>query len=128
MSKSVRELVEKLDKISMDKFGYTNKVNDSFSYHGKPLLPGSMILKVYLDVDYGMGIGDKMIIGNQLKCTIGEVYENEVTTEDGTPVECFFSSRSIAARIVNSPYIWGTANTLLEKLGNMACDLYFDKK
>lgn len=128
MSKSVRELVEKIDKISMDKYGYTNKVNDSYSYHGKPLLPGTMILKVYLDVDYGMGIGDKMIIGNQLKCTIGEVYENEVKTEDGTPVECFFSTRSIAARIVASPYLWGSTNTLLEKLGELAVEAYFGKE
>ena len=127
MSPSVKELVNKLDKISLDKYGYTNKVNDSFSHHGKSLLDGTMLVKIYLDVNYGMGIGDKMILGNQLKCTIGEVFENNVTAEDGTPIECFFAAKSIAARIVCSAYLTGTTSRLLEKLGELACDIYFGK-
>ena len=125
MSRSVKDLVEKLDKISMEKYGYTNKVNDSFSHHGKPLLNGSMLIKIFLDVGYDMGIGDKAIFGNQLKFTVGEVYENDVKAEDGTPIEGFFSTRSIAARIVVSPYMIATTSMLLEKLGELAVKEYF---
>lgn len=125
MSKSVKDLVEKLDKVSMEKYGYTNKVNDSFSHHGKPLLNGSILIKIYIDVGYSMGIGDKAIFGNQLKFTVGEVFENDVRAEDGTEIEGFFSSRSIAARIVLSPYLLGTTSMLLDKLADLAVKEYF---
>lgn len=125
MSKSVKDLVEKIDKISLERYGYTNKVNDSYSHQGKPLLNGTILIKVYLDVEYGMGIGDKAIFGNQLKFTVGEVYENDVRSEGGIEIEGFFSSRSIAARIVNSPYMLGTVSMLLDKLGELAVKEYF---
>ena len=61
----------------------------------------------------------------QLKTVISEVIEKDYITEDGTVIDAIFGNRSIDDRIVNSAYIIGTTNTLLEVITKKACDLYF---
>ena len=68
-----------------------------------------------------------MVFANQLKSTIGTVYDTPPMTEDNQEIDAVFGARSINARIVNSPYILGTTATLLDEIGKQACSLYFDK-
>jgi hypothetical protein len=72
-----------------------------------------------------MGIGDKAILGNQLKFTVGEVYEYDMKTMDNKEIDLVFSNTSIKARIVNSPDLIGTTSTLLSVITDKALDMYF---
>lgn len=125
LSDSLKKLVKISDANFKDRFGFTGRVNSSYSIEGKPLMEGQVQIKVYIKVDNDMGIGDKAILSNQLKFTVGEVFENTLQAEDGTDVECTFSYRSISARIVNSAMFNGTTSMVLEKLTEKVVDEYF---
>ncbi len=125
LSDSLKEIVVNSDKELIEKTGYTGRVNSSYSINGKSLLKDSVEIKVYVDVTDNMGIGDKAIFANQLKFTVGEVFNYDMSAEDGTEIDALFSSRSIAARIVNSPSLIGTTSMLLEKITDNVVDMYF---
>ena len=124
-SDSIRKLIEYSDKVLMKATGYSGRVGPSYSIQGKLLEPNSIELKVYIDVKEAMGTGDKCIIGNQLKCTVGEVFDYNLTTESGDKIDAVFSALSISARIVNSPNLIGTTTTLLKKIEDDVLKMYF---
>lgn len=128
MSNSMKSFITKVDKNTKERTGYVGKVDDSYSVKGKSLLKGYAEIKYYIDMEDNMGIGDKAILGNQMKFTVGDVFHNEIKAEDGTPIDVIFSCRSISARIVNSPFLIGTTSMLLEKLSEKAIELYFGTK
>lgn len=126
MSSTVKEIVTNTDKQLKAETGFTGKIeNGSYSIQGRVLQPGYMEIKFYIDVDTNMGIGDKAIFANQLKCTVGDVYNYDIKADDGTEVDALFSYRSICARIVNSPILIGTLSMTLNKLTDKAIDMYF---
>lgn len=128
LSKSLQEIAMVSDKQLKADTGYTgNVVGMGYSIRGVPLLENQAELKIYIDVDNGMGTGDKLILSNQAKATVGEVYDHTITTEDGTEVELTFAYRSIANRIINSPLLIGTTSMVLEKLEEKVLDMYFGK-
>lgn len=127
MSKSLRAITEASDKRLLTDTGYTGKVSSSYSIGGKPLLPGSVEIKTYVDVIDTMGVGDKAILGNQLKFTVGEVFEYDMIAGDGTKLDVIFSTKSVKARVVNSPDLIGTTSMLLEKLTDKVVEMYFGK-
>jgi len=125
LTPSLRKLVDISDAILMASSGVTGKVDSGYSIKGVPLQPGDVEIKYYVDTKVGMGTGDKAIYGNQLKFTVGEVYDTEIVSEDGVVVDGIFSTRSIEARIVNSPGLIGTTSKLLEVLGDKVVNDYF---
>ncbi len=130
LPKEVRDLCIISDKNLQETTGdnkITGQVNSSYSIKGKPLLMGDVEIKFYINTSNGMTIGDKAVLANQLKCTVGNVFSNDTRTKDGNIIEAKFSSRSIAARIVNSPSIIGTTTTLLKKLTDDCVNMYFDE-
>lgn len=124
-SPSIRKLIDYSDKILMKTRGYTGRILTGYSIQGVPLQEGYCEIKVYIDVNEAMGTGDKCILGNQMKCTVGEVYDYEMTTETGDKIEAVFANTSISARKVNSPNLIGTTSTLLRKIEKEAVKLYF---
>ena len=131
LSNTLKKLVDISDKEikeSTGKNNYSGKVNSSYSINGKPLREGQVEIKVYIDTVINMGTADKCIFGNQLKSTIGEVFDDEHITEDGLfEIEAKFGKKNIDARIVNSPMVIGTTTTLLYVLGKQVVAKYFDK-
>lgn len=127
MSKTIKNLVKISDEDSLKRTGYTGKVDGSYSVKGSRLQENTIHIKYYINTSDDMGIGDKAVLCNQCKFTVGEVYENPITTEDGTPVEMMFAARGIAARIVNSAFLVSTTSMVLEKLTEKALDIYFSK-
>lgn len=128
MSKSLRNLARESDKELLANQGFTGRVNSSYSIKGKPLMEGSVEIKIYIEVDEPMGIADKAILANQLKFTVGEVFYSKMEAEDGTNVDVLFSTKSINARIVVSPILMGTTGMVLDKLKDNAVEMYFGKK
>lgn len=128
LSPSLKEIVKTTDVILERETGFTGKVNSGYSINGRPLLPGEVEIKIYINVNDIMGIGDKAIFANQLKFTVGDVYEYNITGLDGTKVDATFSTTSIKARVVNSPDLIGTTSSLLAAIKKNASELYFGKK
>lgn len=130
LSSSIKQIVDVSDKNIQNNTGvksYTGKVNNTYSIQGKPLLEGNVEIKIYIDIVEGMGVGDKAIFSNQLKTTVGEVFDYDMSAEDGTEIEAIFGAKSIAARIVLSPYIIGTTSKVLELVSDNACKMYFEE-
>jgi len=127
LSPSIKKLAKASDLETMESSGSTGKVTSGYNINGVPLLDGEVEIKYYVRVSDSMGIGDKAVLGNQLKFTVGDVFDDEVITLDGTKVDCLFSTMSIEARIVNSPGLLGTSAKLLEIVTDNAVDMYFKK-
>lgn len=125
MSDSLKKLTVESDKILKEKYGYNGKVDMGYSIKGKSLMNDQVEIKFYIRAGVDMSSGDKAIMGNQLKFTVGDVYYNSLNAEDGTPIDATFSYRSISARIVNSPILLGTTGMVLEQLTKKACEMYF---
>jgi hypothetical protein len=129
LSGTLAELVKVSDKNLVEMYGkktHTGKVDTTYSVEGNRLQEGQVEIKIYIDVPIGMGVGDKAIFANQLKTTVGEVFHHKMeTAKDKTQIEAIFSTKSIAARIVTSPMVIGTTNTVLERLAKNAVEIYF---
>lgn len=128
LSDSIKIIAEESNKKLKADIGFTGDVSEGgYSIEGVPLLPNQVEIKIYILTDVGMGIGDKLIYGNQLKCTVGEVFDYDLKAEDGTVIDTTFSLRSIAARIVTSPISMGTTSMCIELLQKKAIEEYFGK-
>ena len=126
MSPSMANFVKEIDKEMVKMYGYTGYLNSTYTIGGRLLQQGQIEIKYYIHVDNGMGIGDKIILGNQMKCTVGEVFNDNIHAEDGTPIDITFSARSVSNRIVNSPWLMGTTGRLLEAVKDKAVAMYFN--
>lgn len=102
----------------------TGKVTADYRVEGTPLLKNSAEIRVSILVNDIAGIGDKLIFASQLKSVIAEVMESPIVTENQIPVEAVFGFKSIYSRVVLSPFIMGTTNTLLDVIGERAVALY----
>jgi hypothetical protein len=127
LSESLKEVADISNKIlKKENSKYHGEVDRTYSIKGKPLLEGKVEIKIYTEVtSNGIEVGDKVVIGNQLKATVGEIFTEPIYTESGDMIECIFSTRSEKARIVNSPDLIGTTSLLIEELGKQMSDIYF---
>lgn len=125
LTPSLKKLAKISDDALLEETGHTGMVDASYSINGKPLLEDTVEIKYYTSVNVGMGTGDKAVLGNQLKFTIGEVFPEPPVAEDGTEIECIFSTRAISARIVNSPDLIGSSAMVLEKITDKVVSDYF---
>ena len=124
-SPSIRKLIQETDKQSLISYGYTGKVNPSYRMGKDIMEDNSMIVRIYILVDESASTGDKLIIANQLKCTIGTILDEYVKAEDGTDIEALFSFKSMGARIVLSPLYTGLLTKCLSTIEERAISMYF---
>lgn len=127
-SKELKQMVTESDNRLIINKGYPGRVNSTYSINGKPLLPNEIEIKFYIEVGEKMSIGDKAIMGNQLKFTIGDIYSNSIKTEEsGEDIDGFFSYIAICKRITMSPLLLGTTEGLLKTLQKQMVEKYFNK-
>ncbi len=131
MSPTLRKLTNRLDKEIYEETKGTEyevssgKVNFEYRVEGKNLNPDTLELKVYIKLNISQAIGDKAVLGGQMKSVTSDVYNNTITTESGERIDAVFSSRGIMGRIVNSFYIMGTTNRLLKHASKQVTEIYF---
>ena len=102
----------------------TGLVDKGFKVKGQSLAPDELVIRVYMLLDKGMGTADKTVFGNQLKTTVSEVTDIEITdVATGRQIDAFFSPVSIGARIVLSPTLIGFMSSYLEELPNYLMEL-----
>lgn len=130
MSESLRAVANMSDRQiatiskSVNKSVTTGRVGNDYRVNGKPLIVNTAEIKIYITVSDSATVGDKQIFSHQLKTTIGEVFQHEITTEDGMEIDAIFGARSVGARVVESVYQIGTATTLLREIGRQAYRIY----
>lgn len=124
MGEELRYYTEQSDKRLLEETGFTGKVNSGHSINGRHLLDNELEIKVFIKVEDDMGIADKAIMGNQLKCTIGDII-GDIKDEDGVPIDLVFSTSSMSKRIVISPVKIGLLSTYMKKTINDAVELFF---
>jgi hypothetical protein len=133
MSESLRQLADYSDRqrtkrrASIGKKPMTGSVDSGFRVDGNPLQLDTACINFFMTADVPEGVGDKNVIGNQMKTVIGEVFPMEIRTERGEEIDVLFGQKSIDDRIVNSPEIIGTTTTLLEIIGKNAAKIFFGK-
>ncbi len=128
MSSNVRLLADRSNKRFMSEQGTDGKVTSEYSISGNPLLENQIELKYYISYFSKTKVGDKFIIGSQLKNTIGKILSDITTLDRLKRIDYIFSNKSTFARIVNSAYIVGTTNLILERGTENAVNIYRRKQ
>lgn len=122
---SDRDLVRRAK--SAGKTAFTGQVDDGYRVEGNPLALDTAAIQIYLTAEVPAGVGDKGVFANQMKTVFGRVLENDWKTESGLVIDAVFGAKSIADRIVTSPYVIGTTTTLLDLIGKKAVEIYRGK-
>ena len=108
---------------------YTSgRVDGSLRIEGNPLPFENAVIRVYITGNVGAGIGDKAVFGNQMKTIFGRVMTGRNETMDGEPIGALFAMQSIDARMIGSPPLIGTTNTLMKVVSKRVVEVYRRKK
>lgn len=133
MTESLRNIAIECDRDlarrnrAVGKKVFTGSVDDSFRVDGTPLTLDTAVIRIYITHDAPQGNGDKLVFANQMKSVVGEILPGKITTESGVEVDAIFGMTSIFNRIVNSPFLIGTTNVLLDIIGRKAAAIYRGK-
>lgn len=101
--------------------------DDSLRVDGNPLPADQLVIRVFITQDMADGVGDKGVFANQMKTIHGSVLTGRNETESGEPIGAFFAGTSISDRIVDSPIVQGTTNTLLIAASMRVVNAYYGK-
>lgn len=130
MSEAIRKISTQADRGLADRRKSTNKtvvtgeVDEGFKVKGNSIPLDSVAIRIYITGPEAAGVGDKIVLVNQLKSIIGKVIKEPMQAQDGTKVLGRFSYTSVARRIVNSPDIVGTTVAVLMKGAELAVAAY----
>lgn len=102
----------------------TGSTDSEFTVDGVPLQPGKAVIRVYINVSDSASLGDKIVVGNQLKSVIGEVLPYTMRTEAGDVVDGEMGARSFGARIVRSLPMMGERANVLHGTAKEAVKIY----
>ena len=101
----------------------TIKVGEKFK--GFDFEKDTVLLVFHIKERLPHGVGDKLVVANQLKCTCASIFPKPVTSESGVPIDMFFSQKAQNNRIVLSPILMGIASRIMERLEKDVVDEYF---
>lgn len=133
MSDNLRAIADQADKFrenvakELGRPVFTGEVDSSFRIKGQVLEPDSMVIRVYIDHDIPFGVGDKAVMGNQMKTVISRVMTGRNELEDGTAIDLIFGNTSVEERMVMSPKIIAPASLLLSVLSKRVAGVYRGK-
>lgn len=85
------------------------------------------VILVYITTPVAMGVGDKLVVANQMKSTVGAILFGDNRTLSGEPFDVIFGAKSCIDRICTSPFDIGCVNTNLRFIGEAAYAMYFDE-
>ena len=103
---------------------FTGQVDTSFRIKGTALDPDTVAVQISIDHHMPAGVGDKGVFSNQMKTVFSRIMHGVNETVDGMPLGGKFGNTSVEARIVNSPRLWGTTNTILIELSKHVAGVY----
>lgn len=130
MSDAIRKIVNQSDRETasrrkaMGKTVVTGEVDEGFKVKGNSIPLDSVAIRIYITGPEPAGVGDKIVLVNQLKSIIGKVIKEPMQAKDGTKVLGRFSYTSVARRIVNSPDTVGSTTAILMRGAELAVAAY----
>lgn len=130
MSDSLKKLADESDRFLSLQAKHANRriingsVDNEYKVEGTPLALNNAEIKVYITTAPLSGVGDKIVVSNQMKSVTGDVMDYPVVAEDNEEIEVIFGERSLLNRIVESPRVIGTTNSLLIHLSKLASKMY----
>lgn len=93
-------------------------------YKGTEFNETTVLIEFTIVEDLTTGEGDKLCIMTSNKTVVSKVMEKAPVTESGKKIDIVFSVTSPYKRIVNSPFINGIGNQILEDAEKQIVDLY----
>lgn len=133
MSKTLKTITNKADKERAERTkrlgtddATTGQLSEPINIEGRRLTRDKAVIKVYITKTLGAGVGEKGVLGNQLKTIISRVMTGRNETESGEPLDMLFGRQSIANRIVLSPDRIGTLSSATLALSTAVAKEYFD--
>lgn len=130
MGDELRELVEEYDSKlyqqskTMNSKIRNGRVDPGFLVDGVGLSNDEVVIQIYITETADMSVADKVVIGNQLKSTVGRYWIEDVTSEDGQEIDILFGANSVDNRIVLDCDLIGTTNALLVALSDEVVKAY----
>lgn len=100
------------------------RVDVGFKIDGVNMTGDEIVIQVYITETIDMSIADKIVVGNQLKATVGRYWNEPQVSEDNVPIDLMFSAKSVDNRIVLDAEKIGTTNTLLIELTKRFIESY----
>lgn len=85
-------------------------------YQGVEFTEDTVIIEFMIEETMDMYEGDKLVVGLSSKSIVSHVNEKTHYTESGIPIDILFSTTSILARIVSSPFTIGMVERLMDAL------------
>ncbi|WP_257291521.1 hypothetical protein [Endozoicomonas sp. ONNA1] len=122
-----RERRKRVKELSLNEAA-TGELKESIHVDAALLPMDTLVISIYISHPQTAGVGDKGVFGSALKTTFGRVLTGVNETESGETIDAVFGFQSISNRIVTSPMIMGTTNTLLRVLGKHLAELYKEGK
>jgi len=131
MSDSLKRIVTASDRLRSNRVtslrngkSKTGAISETVHVDGSPLTLDQAVIRIYITGESAAGVGDKAVFGHQLKTIFGRVMVGRNETQSGITIDGIFSYASISARIVQSPELMGTTNTLLKLISKEAAAIY----
>lgn len=130
LSENLQVIAKQSDKqrkelaTAMGEPAFTGEVDFSFRIKGEAIDPDSMAIRIYIDHDVGCGIGDKLVVANQMKTIVSGVFAGENYLETGEPLHLKFANTSVEERTVLSPPLIATTNALMAALSKHVAAVY----
>lgn len=107
-SDSLKAFIKKQDGIRAKSANYkkltakTGDVGGNTSVGKSKVYPGTAVVYIYIENTIKTTTADKFVVGNQMKGTVGFIYEHPIYTVDGREVDITFSLKSLLNRMVLS--------------------------
>lgn len=92
----------------------TAQIPASYRIDNVDVGPDQIVIRYYITESVGVGIGDKFVIGNQMKTIVSRILDKPYVTEANLEVDMCYGRQGISNRIVNSMDIIGTTNKVIE--------------
>ena len=137
MHPSLQALVKNCNKFTNRRAKIAKGTLDSDEYPScAPMDEGQKYKGVYFDKDtvslvfsiqesIPHGVGDKLIVANQLKSVCSNIFQHPIYSESGVEVDCLFSSDGAGRRICTSQWFMGVSARIMEKIEQDIVDMYF---
>lgn len=104
----------------------TGQVPRGVRIYGTALEPKQAVIVVSMTVAVPMGTADKLVVGNQMKSTVGEtLFGNIRTLDGGESIDMIFGAKSPIDRVILGPFTSGSTNTVMRYAGEHVFNMYF---
>lgn len=130
MSESVKSIADAADSRlrkaakATNQEAFTGSVDSSYRIDNNSILLDTCVIRVYITQSVPTGVGDKGVFFNQMKTVHSGIMNGVYMTESGEEIDAIFGQKSIDDRVVHSPQLIGTTNTLLRLAAKRTCQAY----